>query len=249
MQTYSRYNVFCSTENSLVTSDYRSTPPTVCPNNNTHVLLNTFTPVITATIPSSTTQVYQGGSTTQGYFQTSGKTVNIPAAVGQTITVTTFPYPIAPNYVVFLPTPNNAGDTVSIRTLPVTLGVLTAQANAGTRLVDMTIVPQVIFELGFLLQLTNGATTEIPGQIIAFDTTTNEATLSGPLVNTYPVGSTVSVSAIRVNNMPLVNTNNIEVGSNRITSRDVPANTSFQIIYTNNNGLSKTFSWYSEYMY
>ena len=246
MSLLSRYVVPCITEGASFVSDYRSTPPTACPNNNTHVI-DTDKIYIYQTMTSKTVTINQDSSiSTGGYYRADQFDFLISGETGATASYDIiYPYNVGVYSVTLLVSPDNIGDSYDVISYPETpVGLLQSALAIG----DTTfILPSVILlNPGFYISITDGKNTDDLGFIISVDETKGVINFSNPAVNSYDVGSTVLISVPRVKNGKFINNMNINLGLSKIGCAGLPAGKVVRFRYTNATGNPKTLNFIVE---
>ena len=241
-----KYLVPCLTEGINVITDFRSSVPTVCPNNNTHTidasgimaLDSTSLNIITI---NENNQIPNGGFYRADCFEI--------AVTGGTGTVTTYdisyPYNIGAYSTTLLLSSDNIGDTLNIIGYPDTAGsIITIELGTGATGLNVSLA--AIFNPGFYVSITDGVNTDDLGEIITVDDVNNILTVSTPTVNSFGTGSVVLFGIPRVKNCKFCNTNNIDLGFSKIGSSGLLANHAVRLLYTNSSGTAKTFNFIVE---
>jgi len=249
MSILTKYLVPCLTEGFNVTTDYKTSFPTECPNNNTHIIdvsgisvLHTLAAKIVTINENST--VPDGGNYRADQFELS--------VIGGTGTVNTYdityPYNVSAYAVIFMPMIDNMGDTFQVVAYPDTvIGLITA---ALSTLDTELFLPSIVgLSKGFQLSVTDGINTDNLGEIINIDVINNKVIFSNPVVNPFIIGSTVSFTVPRIKNGKFVNTQNWILGLSRIGSSGLMANAIVRLAYTNLTGTAKTLNFIVELSY
>lgn len=251
--TLSSYKVFCVTENiDVYTYGYQEAPPTVCPHNNTHTInTSTIAVVNTYTIPGNfiltDTSGTNGNSVVYGLnseFQGSS-----PGTLEES-TINALPYNVKVSTITINPGPENYFDVVSIY-MPhnVTIGSLASGVSPGSYTIAVDGPTYSSVNVGYLLKLTEGSTTEEFQTVIGKNSLTQELTLSSPTVNSYSAAAVVSMSIPRIVDLLLNSSSRITLGSRGFNPFLLSSGSAGIIRYLNNDGRYKQLNMVMEFYY
>ena len=246
MSLLSRYVVPCITESVAVVSDYRNTPPTTCPNNDTHII-NADGIYIYHTITSKTVTINQDSSiSTGGYYRADQFDLSISGGTGATASYDiSYPYNIGVYSVTLLVSSDNVGDSYDVVSYPDTpVGLLSTALAIGDT--GLTLPSVVLLNPGFNISITDGVNTDDLGYITAIDGTGGIASFSNPTLNSFDIGSIVLISVPRVRNGKFIKNSNISLGFSKIGSAGLPAGKVVRFSYINNTGAPKTLNFIVE---
>ena len=146
------------------------------------------------------------------------------------------------------PTADMVGDSVSVLAAPeTTVGVLTSISGTGATgvYVNSTVTDNI--QRGFLVTLDDGVNKDICGRCTSVDALTGIITFQTPTVHDFAIGTPVKISIYVLDNIQLIDTNTIDIGSKGFKGKMIDAGTILRIYYTNNSGTSKTLYWRPEY--
>jgi hypothetical protein len=243
-----KYVCYCLTEQNFVTT-WSDTAPTVCPNNNTHPI-DPNTIGITETMNNQT--VYIAGKDsgkTNGYYLIHGKITDItvdPITIADTI----FKTPSCIFGLTFISSLNQKGDTLDIIVNPDTaVGIITQAANIGATTLNVS--PTVIQYIthGMYVSLYDGVNKNDCGIVLSVDSDNSTITVETALTNNFAIGSDILLNLYVAKNYPIGDPWKYEIGYGTLGGKPVPANTIFRLVYYNNSGVAKTFSYSYEFTY
>jgi hypothetical protein len=229
-----------------VTSDYRATPITVCPNNNTHVINpDGIIPLDSTSIKSVAINQNSVIPTGQHYLADFFE-LSIPAGTGATATYNiSYDYNVSAYSITVLPTSDNVGDSFDVITVPNTLaGTITSAIDVGATSLVLSSVANL--SSGFLISISDGTTTNDLGWIISVDATTNTIIVSTATSSSFDIGANVTYGIPRIRNGKIVNSQNFGLGFSTIGSSGLPAGAVAQLNYTNHSADAKILVFYVE---
>jgi len=234
-----RFGIYCVTEGVVVETDFRDidSPPTVCPNNNTHTVDTNRVNVI-ETFKTESIFLNQGAEGTQGIYTTNGTILNIPIGGGAYTHDVSMPYRVSPRVLHVYPNADNIGDTVTFVVAPNTkMSELSANEIIGATTLHVDPGTASTFLLGMEIHVDDGVNDQNLGKCIDKDIVNDTITVENALTNNYNIGTDVQQSYIRIEDIPIANTNNFTIGGSKFYSDSVAPNTTIRLIY-NNNGIS-----------
>lgn len=243
-----KYVCYCLTEQNFITT-WAETAPTVCPNNNNHPI-DPNTVGITETMNNQT--VYIAGkdsSKTGGYYLLHGKKTNIttdPITIEDTI----FKTPSCIFGLMFTSSLEQKGDTFDIIVNPDTaVGTITQVADIGATTLNVS--PTVIQYItpGMYISLYDGINKNDCGIVLSVDPDTSTIIIEIALTNSFAVGSGILLNMYVVKNYPIGDPWKHDIGYGTLGGKPVPANTICRLVYNNNSGIAKTFSYSYEFTY
>lgn len=232
----------------------RSTPfyddgiiPTGCPEDTSHTIDPLQTTV--SDIREKNSVIIQHGQDSDlKFYHYNGQTFDIPTGVGVSIYDYYTPYPMLPRLVTVTPSSENVGDVINCYAMPdFPIGILTAGCSTGATSLNVNSTVTANMSIGFKVKISNSGITNDCGYCV--DKTSDTINIQTPTSNSFGPGSVVKLSIPRIENCLIMNTQNIIMGSNNLTSVKVPRGTLIRIYYTNNNGLAKTFHYNLEFIY
>lgn len=244
---YTSWGVPCITENTTIFTDFRSTKPTACPNNNTHQIdAEAIFPY--NTIAASYVQICQGG-TANAHFKLQSYEFTTSTAAAETFEVI-FSYSVVPRLMTFRPSADNIGDSVSIISSPSKYaGKTTAIGVFNTNILTISSTAIAAISVGQLVTAKNGLIQLQLGEVIAIDYSTNTLTFGKVLPATVLLNSDLYITTELVTNMKILTTDVIAIGSNNLTSNEVAAGAGFTIGYVNSTRTKKNINFTIEYRY
>lgn len=225
--TVNKYLVKCLTEGFQIATDYRTSEPTVCPNNSEHIIDNSNFPIID-TIQASSVEINQEITSTPyriRFFDpvfATGTTDNSDFI---------FPYDISLHSATVYPTDENLGDKIVVcvnSNGPV--GYLTSELGTGGSV--MYINPETITRLhvGYMIYIDG---VQI-GEIIDIDVPGVSITLGTGVSETILVGTTIDIIIPLIENLTFFDTKKIVIGEGVINTVLLRKDTSIDIHYENN---------------
>lgn len=237
-----QYFVPCLTEGVGVLSGYQTDPPTTCPHDTNH----TIDPLgirVNATITDKIVTINQNGSfPTNQYGRIDGHTQTMNPNTVTTYDIT-YPYPVNIFAMVILPTADNIGDTFEVLIGPNTpIGQLPSAISSGETDIFLSSIGNIF--PGLKIKITDGINTDDLGEITAIDFLNLKITVSVPTVNSFGIGSIVTISYPKISNFKITTSESIALGELKIRGSGLPAGKIARLNYTNNSAVSKTFSFY-----
>ena len=244
-----QYLVPCLTEDARITTDYRASIPTVCPNNNTHTI-NPEGIIILNTIQSKTVTINENSNvTTGGYYRADQFELAISGGTGVTgFCDISYSYNVSGYSVTFLTSSDNIGDTFEFVSYPNTpAGAISSDLGTGGTSIIISSAP--LLNPGFDITLTDGTNTNNLGFITSIDINTNTINFSNAAVNSYTSGANLLFTIPRYKGGKFINNHNVNLGFSKIGSAGLPAGKIVRLIYTNSNGNPKTINFVVELQY
>lgn len=186
---------------------------------------------------------------TKGHFRSQGFSVTA-AANSDTIHDFTFPYDIAPLVIKFKSAETHRGDILNLQIAPnVIVGVATQNIISGNNYFYVTPSSLDYLNIGYTCSVTDGATTNILGDIIDIDYSSSKITTNIAFTDNFNVGSYVRMTVMPMVNYIISEPGEHTVGDSKIGASYIPKNNIIRLIYTNNSNSSKTFVWQTEMLY
>lgn len=237
-----KYRVFCTTDSKFVETDYRSSLPTTCPENNTHTI-STVQEV--DTISTDMVSIREEDIFTNGNYFTWGQYFTAPANSTYDHTWV-FQHPSTVLQVNFHTDASMTGDKVWVLVNPNTLvGTITADVTAGDTVINVsqTVIDNVY--PGYQFVLTDGLNLDDPGYIVAKDTVNNTVTINNPVTNNYLAASPtyVQIGRYYIWDMKFGPPGVHLVGDGKIGGTYIPAGTTALVRYQNNGGSPKDITF------
>lgn len=246
-KVYTQYIVPCVDEGIGILTGFMETVPTVCPNNNTHVIEESGIRE-TSKISEKIVTINQNNITCNNYFRTDFYSVPV-AANSVTIKDVTYPYNINVYLATYIPTLANIGDTLDVVAVPdTTCGLLGTEIIVGATSLHLS-PAYTIVNPGFALSITDNVNTNDLGEVISYNSTTNIITFSKPTTHNFAIGSPVKITIYRIKNCKFVADKKVTLGRTKMESSGLPANKKMRFIYTNNSETDKTFNFLLEIGY
>ncbi len=251
--TLRKYSLWCNTEAVLVwTHGFSEDPPTVCPNNNTHIIdTNSITPQESHTIDSVFVDVDKSG--TGGHQMSYNYAIHIPAVAAGTKQRLSFnapPFTVRASAITINPHEENINDFIDIITAPdTTIGTVTMAVDVNDTIIEVsgTVISNI--DVGYLVQVKNGALEEELGFVLAVDVENSTITVQNAATSTWDAGSFIQMSVVRVFNYKIRNNHPYVSGKKSHGSSLIPANLMTVIDYTSHDGLEKDICINSEIWY
>lgn len=256
MTEIKKYRIFCLTEEIWV-EGWGVNPPTTCYNNTTHsVNINSVQEL--EIIGDNIITIKEEKIPTQGNIQIDTHTFDIPSGTTGSETYYTNVYPYAINILTMTicPTLDNIGDYVYADIgHHTTIGILTEDISSGITGgitgfgVSQTVIDNI--NIGYDVTLTDGVNTNELGRCVMKDSVNNKISTEFATINIFSATSPTYVkqTAKVVNKLYFPLSFPIQIGSNKIGSSHIPANVVGRMIYVNNDGNAKKFTFYLEYLY
>jgi hypothetical protein len=241
-----KYSLRCSSENKLVYT-WSETSPQVCPNNTNHLIDLSSIKIIDTVIQNSVSIIQSNGQTGDNYRVESRK-LTIPA--NTTIHEDyTWNFPIAVMTINWYATVDNVGDVINGYVAPnTTIGAITSNITAGDTLIHVSPTVFTYIKVGYEVNITNGATNIIMGEVVTIDKVNSTLILSTPATENINAGAYLQMTVRNIYNIHLV-PGVVNLASKHIESSFLPKNTVARLRYTNNGNTEKTFTFWYEFMY
>jgi len=253
-ETLYRYRLYCTT-----TDTYQFvwgiSAPTKCPEDGSHSIDTTSISIIKK-IDSNQVSIKEENIPTGGHYQAT--TVSFEGMTGATGTVfledKSWPFPINAMNISCHSTEENMGDTIDVAIAPDTIiGALTNLAPTGATgiYVSQTVIDNT--QIGFYLELVEGAKVFNCGRVIGIDTTNNiiipEFTPTSSFSPASPTYVRQTVYSVR--DFKCGTPQKFDIGTAKIGGSYVPANTVVRGMYTLNkpSATPKNFTAMIEYLY
>ena len=239
-----QYRVWCNDEAAYVYT-WDSVEPTVCPNNNTHIINTSLTTIVNTV---ATNRVI-AEENSDGYFETEHITINIPSGTPGDLFEhdVTWPMDVLLWRTLITPTSDMIGDTISVVASPeTTVGVLTAPVTGGDTVFNVNSTVTDNMWRGFLVNLSDGVNKDFLGRCINVDSVAGTITVSTAAVNNFAAGSAVQIGVFTLKDIYVADTSTIDIGLKGAKGKTVTAGMIMRVRYTNNSGTSKTLRWRSE---
>lgn len=242
-----QYKIYCVTESAYVQTDFRTDPPTTCPNNNTHTV-NTSDILVVSTYPVNAMIPLNNVTSEQSKMQTRGRIFDIAASVGEQI----FPFQSAEvdikvMFFRFLQDSDNHGDSFSLIAVPFTVcGAFTANANIGDTVLNVSPTVFTAVKPGYIIY--DSSDVEL-GFCSSLNSTAGTITISTPLTAPITAGTAIKFGIVRLYHIPIFLSVQNEFNIRAIDLMTIPKNTNLTLFYTNNSGLAKKFGMIAEFFY
>lgn len=243
-----KYVLYCITEQQFVTVWSEKTPIS-CPNNNNHeISLDSIG--ITETMNNQT--VYIAGKDngqTNGFYILQGKNTNINTD-SIVYDDTIFKVPSCIFGLMFTSTLDQKGDKFDVIVNPdTTIGMITQVVNTGDKNIHVSQTVIEYLKPGMFATLSDDTNKNDLGMILNVNTETSTITTDLATTNSFEINSLINMNLYVVKDYPLEDPWKHEIGYGAFGGKFVPANTIFRLIYHNNNGVAKTFSYSYEITY
>ncbi len=237
------YKLYCIDEKKVV-EEWRSTPPTVCPNNMVHNI-----ELDSIKISKQYNNSIIATEDTTGNFETEHITMIIPSGTPGDITEhdVSWPMDILLWKTLLTPTTAMIGDLISVLAAPETqVGAITSAVNIGDTVLNVDSGIFNYIKRGYLITLDDTTNKDVLDRITAIDSIAGTITVQTPTSFAYNPGTPVKISIYVLKNIYIDNTNTISIGGKGLKGKKVPAGIILRVYYTNNSGTTKTFRWRSE---
>lgn len=227
--------------------------PTVCPVNVLHsvgvIKKIGDTDVITI---SNAIEIQEEKVATGGHIQMSSRCMEITGSPAIQYMDFTIPVNINVISMAYTSTADHTGDMIEVEIAPnTTIGVIGAPVSVDDVLI--TVSPTVIenLKLGYWVYLTDGVNFNDLGRCLNINTDTSQITVEEPAINVFsPLSPTyVQMTIKMVHEWHFGPPQSIRLGSDKLGSSFIPANTQVRLAYHNQTGSSKNFIAFSEYLY
>lgn len=242
-----KYRLFCNTENNYV-YDWCESIPTVCPNNNVHIIDNSSIS-ITDTIDSNTVNVIQASGDVGDNYRVECKCITAPA--NQTVSfLYSWPFNISIMNINWTSTEIHRGDIINGYVAPnTTIGVVTQQINNGDTIIHVSNSVFDYINNGFYINITNGSQIIDLGQCICINKSNNTIKCENSANNTMKAGAYLQMTIRNIKDLLFVEPESITIANKHIKSSFIPANINLKFDYQNNSGVEKKFKFIYEYIY
>jgi hypothetical protein len=235
----STYLITCITEGGRFVTDYRTDIPIHCPNNIDHTIDDSQT-IVYHTQSLKTVSLYQGGS--NNFFYKALSYPFVPIVPGDNVYTITAYYSTVPRLITIFPTADNIGDLFSLLLeADTTIGTITADTSTSDNfiVVDNDVLTKI--QLGVRVYLTDGVDTLELDDVIVIDGNILYFPMTIPEV--YLAGSEVLTALPYLDDVPIVNINNISIGSTTLFSSQINVGSKIRVQYKNNGMSNKTISF------
>lgn len=250
-KSISYWKLYCDTEQTYVYG-YKEEEPEKCFNNQTHILSKR--PILQETFLNNNQTIKEEDISTGGNIQFKSLQFSIPSGNpgDKTIFEHSFLYPISIISINLLIQPDNIGDIVEADIAHnTTVGIITENISSGVT--EFTVSDTVInnLNIGYNVFLNDGVHTNVLGSCIFIDKTNKKIATEFSTTNDFLLNSpTYLQQTVKlIDKIHIVNTHNLLLGSDKIGASYIPKNIPGRMIYTNNNGLEKTFTFLIQYLY
>jgi hypothetical protein len=223
--------------------------PTVCPNNNTHVIDSNSITIIEEISSNNVNIIQSEPGFTNGTYRIEGFSITIPANSSAYKDVS-WPYNIAVMTMILQPSTENIGDTINAYAGPdTTIGVTTETLGQNVSVINVNSTVLKNIQLGFTVSVVNNSINVNMGQCISIDSVNSRITCDTISSQNIGPGSYIKVSKHIIKNITLVTDNIINMANKNVSSTSFPANTIARLVYKNNSNTAKTFYYNAEYAY
>jgi len=242
----SSYLVTCTTEGIRVVSDYRTTPPTTCPNDTAHTIDQNQTKIYN-TVSTKTVTITDNLNGVGGFYKCVPYDMNIAGSTGmQTFSFSSPPYPVQIQLTSIWVKDTNIGDYIEFEEYPnTTVGIITQNASIGDT--EFYVLPQSLAHIFIGFKIFIG--TYYVGECIEIDTINYKITTSISLSADVLAYSPVKITKTRIGKLELCSAGILKIGERFNASLIAPPNTPCCVNYYNENGVAKTFNFHFEVYY
>jgi hypothetical protein len=249
-----QYQLFCNTENANVTT-WRYTEPEFCPNSHEHTFDKSTLRILSSTSETGRipyVRIFEEDTVTGGHFRSqSFKLSNIQPHSTQTF-VKSFPYNITVYQVKFFAENAHKGDVINSFVFPDTIfGAINRSVNIGDNTFRVPLSQLANLQVGWVIKITDGANTDLLGDIVSIDTTTGIVTTTGVATHNYsPLSPTyVKLSIQNVKDYEIRTEGDSQIGRSKLGGSTLPKGVAFRVDYTNNSDVVKDWVFNFEYTY
>jgi hypothetical protein len=233
-----KYLVTCIPEGIRVTTDYRETIPTVCPNDKTHAIDPDSIVEIDIISPNTVSIKQSDSKFANGSFRV--KYYDPTFVPGVSFFDFKYDYPVSLYSTTIIPTSENIGDSLDVLTAPDTVvGAIQSDLQVGSSLMSIGDVTPIY--IGYMLTITDGVNTNDLGEVIGKNETLNTLRFSKPTTNSFSAisPSYVMITVPRIENMMIINTQDRILGSTILNAATLPKGVVIRLKYTNNGLVPK----------
>jgi hypothetical protein len=247
-----KFRIFCSTEAAYVYT-WDDSVPTTCPHNNTHTI-DADTIAIIDSVHSNAISVVQETGVTGGNYCCKSGALQV-GTLSQASQDISWPFPISVACVGFTAGAQNVGDAVLSEVAPDTaIGVLTADAAPGGTVLSVSSTAVQYGVVGTWVAITDGATTQALGRILALDPVAGAMTVeAAPTAAMSAASPTYVQMTYRNIDVHIPAPGSYVFGARSLRASYIPANTTIRISYTNNHdpadSVGLSFTWQLEFYY
>ncbi len=246
MTTLYLYRYRCTTDSKDVTdTGWYPSKRSVCPENDAHTIDSSLT-VAVDSIKSNVYEIKEEKTATGGNPVFESKKMIIPATVGDYTVDYTDKHPLNLFSVSFTTDSSHKGDKFEVHISPdTTIGTVATTAVVATDIVIN--VSQAVIDsamLGYYIKLDDGTNIDDLGEILNIDDENNQITVETAAVNGFEIGTSVKLTVKLVKHYWLETPMLHDLGKGSTGGMYVEANKIVRAIYTNNDGVAKTFVFY-----
>lgn len=248
-KTVYEWRIYCNDEGGWQ-HIWAETAPTVCPNVNTHNVNSNSVQQINV-VSSNEVVVREETTPTGGHFLEYGVAFD---AAPSTTTEHTETHPIALTVVrcVFPVTADQKGDSLTVVGAPhTTVGALTADADAGSTVLNVSSTVTDNIVVGHHLTLTDGANTDELGRVTAIDTVNDQVTVETATTNAFAAATPtyVQMTIMMIEHIEFGPEGFYTIADKKIGGTNIPAGTPVTLRYTNTTGATKRVLCNCELLY
>jgi hypothetical protein len=244
--TVYHYQIYCETEQAWkYTWGTEGEAPTTCPTNTAHTV-NLSSVAKIGSVSENDVVVHQP---TEGYFMCESVPMVVPACNPGDVVPIDVPFD---DTILLWTTGFNAkaemvDDCFSVVINPDTVvGGLTATGNVNDTVLNVTSTVTDNVTPGMYLKLMdNDSPPNIQdvGKILAVDGTAGTVTVKNALTETFSPGTIVMLNLYMAKDIFVDIAGHFVFGEKGFQGKRIPAGTVFRMLYTNHDGLAKTFHW------
>lgn len=187
-----------------------------------------------------------GEQKTQGQYKAMSINVDISGGTGIYTKEISFPYYVSIASAQWFCNTENIGDESSFYLAPDTIiGVNVSEVLSGTN--ELYVSPTVIqnIYMGYNVKIGD----EELGTVIEIDSINYKIKTEFNAINTYPIGSYISMTIRLVDKFVFSGLGIIQIGTAKIGTSLIPPNVSMKVVYNNKSGIAKKFSFFMDYSY
>lgn len=246
-----KWRIYCSTDSKYeyIWLDENQGEPTLCPANSSHTIDASQNRIVETRNPSSVT-ISEESVATGGKYACACLKFTAP---GNTITSESISFPMIISVLngQLAVSSDMIGDSIVWTVAPnTTVGALTANANIGDTVLNVSSTVTDNIQIGFDVTLTDGVNTDECGPVVAVDSVNGTITVQTALLyNFSAVSPTYVQMTIKYVDIELAIEGYFVIAGHKIGSASLPSNVPITCYYNNTTMNSKRVVAYIEYLY
>jgi hypothetical protein len=242
-----KYRVYCDTD-SKYEYVWAESEPTTCPANPVSHTIDQDKTVVVEVREDSQIKIKEEDTPTGAHYQARSFEIDVPAQTGSFSLDFSFPFPITLFSAEWINLSCSEGDVAQFQVAPDTVvGTLTSDMLSGST--AFTGSQASYAEVGYYFELTDGTNTADMGRVVSVDDDVVTCEY-GSEYNFSASSPTYTKRTVKmVPHVYLQSQGRVQLGESKIGGSYIPANTNLRVVYQNNCGMAKTFSFLMEYLY